>query len=85
MRVSWPSISVIPTGDMDDRAALALYRQVARDNRRKREDGDADWQGLAFSLDPATYGAWYQFAWAAAAIDCLLGGDTHCEDHHRDT
>jgi len=45
------------TGDLDDRAALRLYRQVARDNRRKRDVGDLDWQGLAFSLDPATYGA----------------------------
>jgi cardiolipin synthase len=45
-----------PTGDLDDRAALALYRQLARDNRRKRDIGDFNWQGLAFSLDPATCG-----------------------------
>jgi phosphatidylserine/phosphatidylglycerophosphate/cardiolipin synthase-like enzyme len=44
------------TAHLDDRAALRLYREVAEDNRRKRDSGDADWQGLAFSLDPARYG-----------------------------
>jgi phosphatidylserine/phosphatidylglycerophosphate/cardiolipin synthase-like enzyme len=44
------------TSGLDDRAAFALCRTVARQNRRRREAGDADWQGLAFSLDPATYG-----------------------------
>jgi cardiolipin synthase A/B len=44
------------TAQMDDRAALRLYRQVARENRRRWDAGDAHWQGLAFSLDPATYG-----------------------------
>ena len=44
------------TGHLDDRAALDLYRQVAQENRCKRDGGDADWQGLAFRLDPATYG-----------------------------
>ena len=44
------------TAHLDDAAALSLYRQIARDNRQKRDDGDLDWQGLAFSLDPATYG-----------------------------
>ncbi len=45
------------TGDLDDAAALRLYRRVARENRQKRDAGDAAWQGLAFSLDPASYGA----------------------------
>ena len=45
------------TTHLDDGAALGLYRQVARGNRQKRDAGDPDWQGLAFSLDPATYGA----------------------------
>jgi len=45
------------TTHIDDRAALRLYRQVAKENRRKRELGDSEWQGLAFSLDPAAYGA----------------------------
>ncbi|MGH6880101.1 phospholipase D-like domain-containing protein [Hypericibacter sp.] len=40
----------------DDRAALHLYRQIAQDNRRRRDAGDLDWQGLAFRLDPAAYG-----------------------------
>lgn len=40
---------------LDDRAALALYRGVARDNRRRHEAGDPDWRGLAFSLDPGSY------------------------------
>lgn len=43
------------TGGLDDRAALALYREIGQANRRKRDTGDADWQGLAFSLDPALY------------------------------
>jgi cardiolipin synthase A/B len=44
------------TADLDDRAALGLYRQIARANRARRNARDNDWQGLAFSLDPATYG-----------------------------
>ncbi len=43
------------TAALDDRAALALYRRVAQDNRRLRDCGNPDWRGLAFSLDPATY------------------------------
>ncbi len=43
------------TASLDDRAALALYRRVAADNRRRREAGDHQWQGIVFSLDPATY------------------------------
>lgn len=44
------------TGHLDDRAAMRLYRQVAIDNANRRALGRHDWQGLAFSLDPATYG-----------------------------
>jgi phosphatidylserine/phosphatidylglycerophosphate/cardiolipin synthase-like enzyme len=44
------------TVGIDDRAALRLYREIARTNRRKRDAGDFDWQGLAFSLDPTVYG-----------------------------
>ena len=44
------------TAHVDDRAALRLYRQVAKENRQKRDIGNSEWQGLAFSLDPATYG-----------------------------
>ena len=45
------------TADIDDRAALRLYREIARENRRRRDANDFGWQGLAFSLDPAMYGA----------------------------
>lgn len=45
------------TAAMDDRAALQLYRKIARENRRKHDAGDDKWQGLAFSLDPESYGA----------------------------
>jgi hypothetical protein len=44
------------TGHLDAREALQLYRVIAQQNRRKREVGDPDWQGIAFSLDPAAYG-----------------------------
>ena len=44
------------TGHLDAREALQLYRVIAQQNRRKREVGHPDWQGIAFSLDPAAYG-----------------------------
>jgi phosphatidylserine/phosphatidylglycerophosphate/cardiolipin synthase-like enzyme len=44
------------TADIDDRAALRLYRDVAQANRYRRDAGDFNWQGLAFSLDAAAYG-----------------------------
>ena len=44
------------TADIDDRAALRLTREIAHANRRRRDLDDSDWQGLAFSLDPASYG-----------------------------
>lgn len=44
------------TSRMDDRTALQLFRKIALENRRRFEAGDHAWQGLAFSLDPATYG-----------------------------
>jgi cardiolipin synthase len=47
----------LDTAHLDDRAALALYRRVAAESRRRRDAGGGDWQGLAFRLDPATYGA----------------------------
>jgi phosphatidylserine/phosphatidylglycerophosphate/cardiolipin synthase-like enzyme len=46
----------VDTSGMDDRAALALYRRIAADNRAKRDSGAGDWQGNAFTLDPAAYG-----------------------------
>jgi phosphatidylserine/phosphatidylglycerophosphate/cardiolipin synthase-like enzyme len=44
------------TANLDDRSALREYGRIARENRRRRDVGDSEWQGLAFSLDPATYG-----------------------------
>lgn len=41
-----------------DRAALPLqlFGRVARENRRRFGVDNHAWQGLAFALDPATYG-----------------------------
>jgi cardiolipin synthase len=44
------------TGHLDARAALRLYRDIAERNRRRRDAGDSNWQGLACRLDPACYG-----------------------------
>jgi phosphatidylserine/phosphatidylglycerophosphate/cardiolipin synthase-like enzyme len=44
------------TSRMDDRAALQSFRKVALENRRRFNVGDHSWQGLAFALDPASYG-----------------------------
>jgi cardiolipin synthase A/B len=44
------------TGHMDDREALVFYRRVAMANAGKRASGRNDWEGMAFSLDPAAYG-----------------------------
>jgi cardiolipin synthase A/B len=42
------------TSDLDDLAALRLFRQVALENRLRFSRGDQGWQGLAFSLEPST-------------------------------
>lgn len=44
------------TADLDARSALRLYRSIAHGNRRRRDAGDPLWQGIAYRLDPATYG-----------------------------
>jgi phosphatidylserine/phosphatidylglycerophosphate/cardiolipin synthase-like enzyme len=44
------------TTGLDERAALHLYREVARKNAVRRASGDP-LDGLAFALDPATYGS----------------------------
>jgi phosphatidylserine/phosphatidylglycerophosphate/cardiolipin synthase-like enzyme len=44
------------TSRMDDRASLQLFRRVALENRRRFNAGSHAWQGLAFTLDPASYG-----------------------------
>jgi cardiolipin synthase len=45
------------TGHLDDREALVLYRRIAIENEHKRALGRNDWDGMAFMLDPPTYGA----------------------------
>jgi cardiolipin synthase A/B len=40
------------TSNLDDLAALRLFRQVALENRQRYANGDQIWQGLAFSLEP---------------------------------
>ena len=45
------------TAGIDDRSAFCLYREIAHENRRRYEANDGKWQGLAFGLDPAAYGA----------------------------
>jgi cardiolipin synthase A/B len=45
------------TARLDDRAALNLYRNLAQENRLRRDAGNSDWQGSAFKLDAATYAA----------------------------
>jgi phosphatidylserine/phosphatidylglycerophosphate/cardiolipin synthase-like enzyme len=44
------------TSHLDDRSALQYFRGVARENRKRFDAGDHEWQGLAFALDPAAYG-----------------------------
>ena len=44
------------TAQLDDRAALRLYRNIAHANGLRRESRDAKWQGLAFVLSAAAYG-----------------------------
>lgn len=44
------------TSHMDDRTALRHFRSVAQENRERFNAGNHEWQGLAFTLDPAHYG-----------------------------
>ena len=44
------------TSHMDDRSALRYFRKVALENRKRFNAGNHTWQGLAFTLDPASYG-----------------------------
>ena len=43
------------------RAALQLFRQIARENGQRHANGDPSWQGLAIGLDAASYGMAVQF------------------------
>ena len=42
------------TSELDDRSALRIYREVARQNTARRTAGET-LEGQAFALDPATY------------------------------
>jgi phosphatidylserine/phosphatidylglycerophosphate/cardiolipin synthase-like enzyme len=44
------------TTELDDRTALARFKDIARANRRKLEARRTDWQGRVFGLSPETYG-----------------------------
>lgn len=46
----------LDTSRMDDRAALQTFRRIAQENRARFDASDPDWQGLAFTLDPAGFG-----------------------------
>ena len=43
------------TTHLDDRAALARFREIAFANRRRRDTGESTWRGNAFALDARTY------------------------------
>jgi cardiolipin synthase len=43
------------TSGMDDRVALQVFRKIALENRGRFNAGNHDWQGLAFTLDTASY------------------------------
>jgi len=45
----------VDTADMSDEEAMSLYRQTADTNRAKKENKET-LQGLAYSVDPETYG-----------------------------
>ena len=49
------------TSEMDDTGALLLFRRIAHENRQRHERSDPIWQGLAVSLNAATYGQEPQF------------------------
>lgn len=46
----------LETASLDDRAALRMFRDIARANRDRLERGEPDWQGRVFALEPETYG-----------------------------
>jgi cardiolipin synthase A/B len=43
----------VDTSKLDDLSALRAFRRIALENRRRLEQGEHTWQGLAFSLEPA--------------------------------
>lgn len=51
----------VDTAALGDTDALRLFRRIASENWQRHQQSDPDWQGLAFSLDAATYGQEPQF------------------------
>ncbi len=51
----------VDTSEIDNTGALHRFRRIARENRQRHEQSDPNWQGLAFSLNAATYGRAPQF------------------------
>ena len=51
----------IDTSEMDDTSALRLFRRIANENKQRHDRSDPNWQGLAFSLDVASYGQEHYF------------------------
>ena len=45
----------VDAGALDDRAALQMFRNIARANRERLARRAPDWQGLVFALTPETY------------------------------
>lgn len=43
------------TQKLDDREALRLYRNIARENQLRREKGNFEWKGLAYHMDSTSY------------------------------
>ncbi|MBM3648319.1 MAG: phosphatidylserine/phosphatidylglycerophosphate/cardiolipin synthase family protein [Alphaproteobacteria bacterium] len=60
----------VDTADMDDRAALRLFHDLARANRRRLDRAEGDWRGAAFALSPDIYamrsGLTVDLTWGAA-------------------
>jgi len=46
----------VDTASLDDRAALQMFRDIARANRDRLERRAPEWQGLVFALTPEAYG-----------------------------
>ncbi len=53
----------LDTSELDDVTALRLFKQIARANHDCLLRGDHAWQGLAVSLDVATYGKTMPIGW----------------------
>lgn len=45
----------VDTSSLDAQSALNLYRQFARENRKRIERHDPEWQGMAYALSTSTY------------------------------